>query len=401
MMEFSLQLVFWVCLFLIAYTYALYPALLFCAYVLVQVRRDWQYLTGRCNRRASSSMVEQLPTVTLIVPAYNEEACLPKKVLNALQIDYPAEKLQIVFVSDGSTDLTNEILNSLHHSRIQAVLLPERMGKANAVNVAVSRSHHDILVFSDASTLFAPNAVKKLMRHFSDPNVGTVCGALEFERTAESVQTEGVYWRYESMLRLMEARLGATLTASGALFALRRAAFEPLDCRTVIEDFVIPMNARSLGYSIVYDPEATATEIAASSVAGEFTRRVRIAVGSFRALRGFLGTRLDGFTFVAFVSHKLLRWVLPFLLIALLLSNALLVDRSLYEVGFCGQLLFYAWAGLGFLFRHRIQRVRYALIGYFILAINVAFLVGFIRILSGTEEGIWQQVDRPNPVVEP
>jgi len=331
--------------------------------------------------------------VTLIVSARNEEACLPAKILNALQIDYPAEKLQIIFVSDGSTDHTNEILNSLQHPSIQAVLLPERMGKANAVNVAVSQSHHDILVFSDASTLFAPDAVKKLTRHFINPNVGAVCGALEFERTAESVQTEGVYWRYESMLRLMEGRLGATLTASGALFALRRTAFKPLDRRTVIEDFVVPMNARSLGYSVVYDPEATATEIAASSVAGEFTRRVRLAVGSFRALKGLLTTSLDGFTSVAFVSHKLLRWILPFLLMALLLANALLLDSWLYGLALCGQLLFYVWACLGFVFRHRMQRVRYAMIGYFVLAMNVAFLVGFFRFLAGREEGIWQRVN--------
>ena len=387
------EYIFWVCLFLIAYTYVFYPIVLFIAYALSQVRRDCQYLTGRHNRRASTLTPEQLPTVTLIIPAYNEQTCLPNKILNLGQIDYPMEKFETICVSDGSTDRTNEILSSLQDPKIKVVLLPKRKGKSEALNVAVLHAHHDILVFSDTSTLFAPDAVKNLTRHFSNPKVGVVCGALEFERTSESKQTEGLYWGYESMLRLMEARLGATLTASGALFALRRTAFRPLAPETIIEDFVIPMNARNLGYAVVYDPEATATEFAASSVVGEFTRRVRLAVGSFRALKGFLTTGLDGFTSVAFVSHKLLRWVLPFLLIALLASNAFLMGEALYRAVFAGQLLFILWAWMGFIFRQRVHGVRYALVGYFLLAMNLAFLVGFLRFLTGREEGVWQRVN--------
>ena len=387
------EYIFWACLFLIAYTYVFYPIVLFIVYVLSQVRRDWKYLTGRRSRRASALTPEQLPAVTLIVPAYNEQAALPDKILNLYEIDYPAAKLETIFVSDGSTDRTNEILSSVPDPQIEVILLPKRKGKSEALNVAVSHAHHDILIFSDASTLFAPDAVKNLTRHFSDANVGIVCGALEFERTSESKQTEGIYWGYESMLRLMEARLGATLTASGALLALRRAAFRPLDSETIIEDFVIPMNARNLGYSVHYDPEATATELAASSVAGEFTRRVRLAVGSFRALKGFLTTGLDGFTGIAFVSHKLLRWVLPFLLIALLVSNVFLIEKSLYRAVFVGQLLFFLWAWMGFIFRRRVHGVRYALVGYFLLAMNLAFLVGFLRFVTGREEGVWQRVN--------
>jgi cellulose synthase/poly-beta-1,6-N-acetylglucosamine synthase-like glycosyltransferase len=387
------EYIFWACLFLIAYAYIFYPIVLFIAYALSQVRRDWRYLAGRHNRRAPTLTPEQLPTVTLIVPAHNEQACLPNKILNLRQIDYPEEKLQIVFVSDGSTDRTNNILNSLQDPKVEVALLPKRKGKSEALNVAVSRAHHDILVFTDASTLFASDTVKNLTRHFSNPKVGVVCGALEFERTSESTQTEGIYWRYESMLRLMEARLGATLTASGALFALRRTAFRPITPETIIEDFVIPMNARNLGYSVLYDPEATASEFAASSVVGEFTRRVRLAVGSFRALKGFLTTGLDGFTSIAFISHKLLRWVLPFLFIALLVCNAVLIEKSLYRAVFVGQLLFLLWAWVGFIFRQRVHGVRYALVGYFLLAMNLAFLVGFLRFLTGREDGVWQQVN--------
>ncbi len=387
------EYIFLASLLLVGYTYFFYPVILFIAYVLSQVRRDLQYLTRRSNRRTAALAEEELPTVTMIVPAHNEQVCLPDKILNLRELDYPTEKLEVVFVSDGSNDHTNEILSSVEQPKVRAVLLPKRMGKANALNVAVSQARHEILIFSDASTLFAPEAVKNLARHFSDSRIGVVCGALEFQRTLESRQTEGVYWKYESMLRLMESRLGATLTASGALFALRRSAYCPLSSDTVIEDFVIPMNARSLGFKVLYDPEATAIEFAASSVAGEFTRRVRLAVGSFKALKGLLSVSLEGFTGVAFISHKLLRWVLPFLLLALLASNAFLLNRSLYQISFFGQLLFYLWAGVGFVFRSHMDRLRYARVGYFVLAMNLAFLVGFFRFLTGREGGIWQRVN--------
>jgi cellulose synthase/poly-beta-1,6-N-acetylglucosamine synthase-like glycosyltransferase len=388
--------------FLVAYTYAMYPVILFVIYSAIQIRRDWNYLTARHSRRQQDVTLEALPAVTLIVPAYNEEDCLAAKIRNIGEIQYPPEKLETIFISDGSTDRTNEILSGLRNPHIRTLLLPERKGKANALNVAVAESRHELLILSDSSSMFAPNAIQKLARHFSDSRVGAVCGAIEFQRTDESVHTEGVYWNYEGMLRLMEARLGATLTASGALYALRKAAFQPLSVLTTIEDFVIPMNARRLGYSVLYDPEATAIEYAANSVSGEFTRRVRLATGSFRALKGLLQTRMDSFTLIAFVSHKLLRWILPFLLIALLSSNAALIGHSpIFLALFCGQSLFYAWACLGFVFRRKLRQVPGALIGYFVLAMNVAFLVGFFRVFTGRGKGTWQRVSQPNPVVGP
>ncbi len=269
--------------------------------------------------------LEELPAVSIVIPAYNEEAHLPEKLANLRELDYPTAKLEVVFVSDGSTDRTNAILRALDDAKVQTVVLPVRQGKPNALNHGVARATHDILIFSDAATLFEPDALKKLVRHFADPKVGVVCGTLHFRGTTESRQTEGVYWKYESMLRLMENRLGATLTASGAMYALRRQCYRPLEANVLVEDFVIPMNARTLGYRVLYDPEAIATEFAADSVAGEFTRRVRIAVGSFRALGQFVRTPLRPFTRVAFFSHKLLRWILPALLIGLLASSALLL----------------------------------------------------------------------------
>jgi cellulose synthase/poly-beta-1,6-N-acetylglucosamine synthase-like glycosyltransferase len=383
---------FWICFFLIVYTYLLYPVVLFLAYSSSQIVRDWRYLTSRKDRRTSPRNQENLPRVSFLIAAYNEESCLPGKLINLRELAYPADKLEVVFVSDGSTDRTNQILHSAEGPRFRVLILPERGGKANALNHAVAAARHEVLVFSDAATLFAPDAVQNLVRHFVDPSVGVVCGALQFEGTEESKRTDGVYWTYESMLRLMEARLGATLTASGAIYALRRSAYKPLPAGSVLEDFLIPMNARKQSYRVLYDPEAVGTEFAASTVGGEFTRRVRLAVGSFRALGELLRVPLRGFTMLAFVSHKLLRWVVPFLLIGMLVSNAFLVNHSYYGYAMAAQLIFYLWAALGYIFRNRMRRVRFALVGYFLLAMNLAFLVGFFRYLLGRQEVTWQRV---------
>jgi cellulose synthase/poly-beta-1,6-N-acetylglucosamine synthase-like glycosyltransferase len=384
--------VFWASLGLVAHTYLLYPIVLFFAYSLVQVRRDWRYLRSRRDGRCPTRAAAELPPVTLIIAAHNEETHLRDKLANIRQLDYPRDRLDVIIVSDGSTDDTNAILRAAHDPNIRCIFLPARGGKSSALNHAVAQAHHDILIFSDAATRFAPDAVAKLARHFVDQRVGAVCGSLEFEASPESRQTEGVYWAYESMLRFMEARLGATLTASGAIYALRRGCFPRLSPDTMTEDLVIPMHARKLGYRVLYDPEAVGTDIAASSVAGEFARRVRIATGSFRALGQVLRTPLDPVTAFAFFSHKFLRWILPFLLIAMLVSSGLLWSQPLYRIALLGQLAFYVWAALGFLFRQRLQRVRFGLLGYYLLAIHLAFLVGFVHFVSGRHQTGWQRV---------
>jgi cellulose synthase/poly-beta-1,6-N-acetylglucosamine synthase-like glycosyltransferase len=385
--------VFWVSVSVVLYAYFLYPLILFCCYAVAQLRSDLRYLPVRRDRRTPSLAPEELPGVSFLIPVYNEQQHLINKLGNLRQVDYPPDKLQIVFVSDGSTDRTNEILKSVTDSNIETFVLPRRAGKATALNHAAARARHDILVFSDGSTLFAPDAVRRLARHFADSSVGAVCGALQFQAGVESRQTEGVYWKYESMLRLMEARLGATLTASGAIYALRRKAYVPLAADTVLDDFVIPMNVRKAGYRVLYDPEAMATDVAASTVAGEFARRVRIAVGSFRAFWDLARVPLDASTRFAFYSHKVLRWTVPWFLIALLGSNAFLAFRPFYNIFFLLQLAFYLWAGLGFLLRDRVRRFRFGLLGYFLLAMNLAFLVGFARSLLSRKEVVWQRIE--------
>lgn len=382
---------FWTTLLLVVHTYVLYPATLFAAYALAQLRRDCGYLGRGEDRRRQRLADAELPRVSLVVPAHNEEDVLPAKLANLAALDYPPEKIEVIFVSDGSTDRTDNILAGASAANRRVLRLPRRGGKANALNHGVAAARGEVLVFSDASTLFAPDAVRQMARHFIVPTVGVVCGTLRFQGGSEFQRTEGIYWRYEKALRVMEARLGATLTASGAIYALRRQAWSPLSPDVMIDDFVVPLHARRAGYGVAFDPEAVATEFAAESVADEFTRRVRLAVGSFRALGALVSVRLSPFTAFAFFSHKVLRWVLPFLMLGLLASSALLCAQPFYRGALLAQLLFYAWAFAGFWFKERMAPLRYGLIGYFLLAINLAFLVGFVQYVTGRPEVKWKR----------
>jgi cellulose synthase/poly-beta-1,6-N-acetylglucosamine synthase-like glycosyltransferase len=388
-----IELFFWVSVFLVLHTYLLYPLLLVVAASAVQTWRDRQYFHSREDRRRSLPESLPPPGVSMIIPAYNEERHLPAKLENLRGLDYPADRLQIIFVSDGSTDSTNDILRGAESDVLQVIYLPTRGGKSAALNQAVAGCRHEIVVFSDAATLFARDAVKQLVRHFVDRRVGVVCGALQFRASAESRQTEGVYWRYESMIRLMESRLGVTLSGSGAIYAIRRRCFVPLAPNTLVEDLVVPMNTRAQGFQVLYDPEARATDYAASTVAGEFTRRVRIATGSFQVLGRLLRAPVDVPTKFAFVSHKVLRWIIPFLLIVMLLASASLWEQPFYRALFLGQVLFYAWGALGYLLRARAQRVRYMLLGYYLVAMHLAFLVGFVHFLFRHNEAGWRRVN--------
>ena len=384
---------FWISSSLVLYSYFVYPILLLLFYSFEQTRRDLGYLPSRADRRVTLPEERQLPGVTLVIAAYNEQKHLPEKLANIRGLRYPCDRLQVIIVSDGSTDRTNEILSEAAGDPVETVFLPTRGGKTNALNVGVTHARHDILVFSDAATLFEPDAIEKLARHFSQPKVGVVCGFLKFRSSKESSGTEGVYWKYETMLRLMEARLGATLTASGAIYAIRRECFRPLAPSVVIEDFVVPMRARQLGYSVLSDPEAVGIEYAAADVSGEFTRRVRLAVGSFRAVKELILVPMNPVTRLAFASHKLLRWTVPFFLVLCLVGNVLLCFETAYAVILACQLALYLWALCGFAFRAQMQRIRFGLVGYFWLAMNLAFLVGFWRFLVGHQDSAWQRVE--------
>jgi cellulose synthase/poly-beta-1,6-N-acetylglucosamine synthase-like glycosyltransferase len=383
--------IFWLALGLVCYAYILYPAALW-AVCRIARRAGGKRASGK--RRRAPALPFDCPTVSLVVPAFNEEKDLPAKLSNLDEIDYRRDRMEVIFVSDGSTDGTDALLAGVCRPRFRFFRLPSRQGKPGALNRAAAAARGDILVFSDASTILAPDAVRNLVRHFGDPTVGVVCGALGFSRTEESAETEGVYWTYETALRRMEARIGATLTASGAIYAVRRACFRPLAPDTILEDFLVPMTARRLGYRVLYDPEARARDTAAATVGGEFTRRARLAAGSFRALVPLTRAALSSpAVFWAFLSHKLLRWLVPVFLVALAVTSVALRAKPVYGFALALQAAFYLWALAGLVFRERLRKVRFALVGYFLVAMNLAFLVGLARSVSGRQPVTWTRVN--------
>ncbi|HEY8056273.1 MAG TPA: glycosyltransferase [Terriglobales bacterium] len=387
----ALQIVFWTSFALVVYTYAGYPLLLFVASSAVELGGAWRRLLG--NAPAERTSVESaLPGVSILVAAHNEEGELPGLIESLRRLDYPRDRLELVIASDGSTDGTDACLERLREPWIQVHRLPSQQGKASALNAAVALARFPLLLLLDASTRPQPDTARMLLRHFADPRVGVVCGALRFAHHAESQRTEGTYWAYECLLRLMEGRLRATLTASGALYAVRRECFPRLSSTTWIEDFIVPMHARRAGFGVVYDPDAWAWEVPAPSLRGEFQRRVRLAVGSFRALGALLGTRLDGCTRWAFVSHKLLRWCVPFFLVLGLVTNLALWPLPFYRGVLMAQAATYGLAWLGGSGLPLAHRFRLAQGLYFFLAMNAAFLWGFVVFLRDRGQTAWQQV---------
>lgn len=385
--------IFWISSGLVLYAYALYPLLLAGA---CRVWRAWRRRNAEHAETISdgASAASDWPTVSLLVPAFNEQPRLQAKLRNLGEMDYPDNRIEVVFVSDGSTDGTDGVLGAIERPRFRFYRLDRRQGKPSAINRAAAAARGEILVFSDAATLFAPDAVRRLARHFSDPRVGAVCGPLEFARSAESAATEGVYWRYETALRRMEGELNATLTASGAIYAVRRAAFRPLAPDTILEDFLVPMTARRLGYRVLYDPSARATDTAPETVRGEFARWVRLAAGSFRALGALVrGASTNPAVFWAFLSHKLLRWLAPLFLVTMAISSVALASRPFYGFALASQAAFYLWALAGMVFRDRLAKIRFALVGYFLVAMNLAFLVGLGRSITGRQPVAWTRVD--------
>lgn len=384
-----LEVIFWSGCGLIAYTYIGYPLLLFMASSIHALRQELRRMLGSEPSPATSKTA--LPGVSVVVAAHNEEQELPGLIECLRRTEYPRERWELVVVSDGSDDGSDAYLEGLRESWIQVVRQPHQ-GKATALNTGVARARHGILLLMDASTRPQPDTLRRLALPFEDTAVGVVCGALRFRHTADSSATEGAYWSYECLLRLMEGRLGATLTASGALYAVRRCCFPPLDAAAWIEDFLIPMQARRRGYRVLYEPEALAWETPAPSVQGEFRRRTRLAVGSFRALGTLVGTRLDATTRWAFISHKLLRWSVPFLLLATLLANLVLCAWEPYRALLIAQLAGYGLAGAAGLGLGPLRRSRLARALYFFLAMNAAFLWGFVLFMRDSGATAWEQV---------
>jgi cellulose synthase/poly-beta-1,6-N-acetylglucosamine synthase-like glycosyltransferase len=394
MRVFATETVFWAGVAAVIYSYVLYPLLLLVLASLKQMGRDLHFLLARKSRR-SSSTEEFEPRVTLLVAAYNEEDVIEVKLRNTAQLDYPAEKFELLLGLDAPTDSTPEHAARVHHPSFRLFSFPTRRGKLAVIHDLAAQASGEILVFSDANTMLGLDCIRHLTRHFADPRVGAVCGELRLVGPDGETDLESLYWRYEVALKFLENRLDCVVGANGAIYAVRRSLFRQLDS-SIIEDFQLLMEIRFAGHRVVYDPEAVGTEDTAPDLASEFRRRARIGAGDYQTLLNsprFLNP-LKGFPAFAYASHKAIRWLVPLLLPVLLVSNLLLARNQAYAVLLAGQGVFYLLAALGWF---RVRRGNSAgLLGapLYFLAMNVALLAGLFRYLTGAQRTVWSATSR-------
>lgn len=334
------------------------------------------------------------PRVTLVFCAHNEELALGEKIANSNSLDYPANLLEFCVGSDGSTDGTNALLESwANDPRVRLTLNSDRVGKTALLNRTVPTASGEIVVFSDASTLLAPDAVRRHVAHYADPKVGCVTGDLEFVNTARSPVAggHGTYWRYERHLRRCESVLGILNSVAGANYSMRRTLWRAVE-PYFADDCNSPLNVIEQGYRVVYDPQATAREVAAESSEGLIRRRVRMVTRDFEALLS-RPSLLNPFRFPGVAwslwSHKILRWLgAPILIILFVINLFLLHWTSLRELLWV-QIVLYTLAIVGYLFQGKVRSRFLSIPLYFGLS-NLAALLGLVNVLRGRRAATWQ-----------
>lgn len=347
-----------------------------------------------------------LPAVTFLVAAYNERDWIREKILNSLALDYPPELLSLHFVTDGSDDGTPEIIRQTAAELgvdIRVDHQAARQGKIAAVHRVMPTITSPIVIFSDANTLLNPLAIKHIVRHYEDPQVGGVAGEKRIRQSATadaSKAGEGIYWKYESLLKKWDARLYSVVGAAGELFSIRTHLYEHIPTDTIIEDFYLTLRIAQRGYRIMYESEAYATETASASVAEELKRKIRIAAGGLQAisrLTPLLNIFRYGWLSFQYISHRVLRWTLaPLSLPLLLISSSVLASQGnvFYQLAFAGQILFYLAAILGWRMERKKLRYKLLFVPYYFCVMNYAVYRGFGRLLAGRQSVLWERAKR-------
>ena len=390
-----LELVFFVIVGIIAYSYILYGLVLYAVSRLVKSRKGGY----------PSVEEDKLPNITLFVAAYNEKDFCELKIRNSLSLDYPANKLTHLWVTDGSDDGTPDIIKQKFP---QITLLHEdkRSGKIGAVNRGMLFVKTPIVIFCDANTYLNPESLREIVKYFvNDPKVGCVAGEKKIftqEKDQASGAGEGIYWKYESFIKRTESKLGSTLGAAGELFAIRTELFEPVEKDTILDDFTISLRIAKRGYKIKYAPEAYAQESSSADVKEELKRKIRIASGGLQStirLAGLLNPFKHPEISFKFLSHKILRWfAVPLCFIAAFAINAVLITQetalNIYTGLFVCQSLFYALAILGFILEKKKIRLKILFVPYYILMMNYAAIAGTIRYMKGNQSVNWVRARR-------
>ena len=373
-MEFIFQLSFWT----LAYVYAGYPLLV--------------WLLSRVFGREPSRR-DITPSVSLLLPVYDEEAHIEAKLTNSLALDYPKDKLEIVVASDGSTDRTNALAKTFEAQGVRLLAVRDNIGKSAILSRTVPLVRGEIVVFSDATIELEPDAVRKLVRHFADARVGAVSAAYRLRPSADlRASGEGLYWRYEAFLKRQESRLHSVIGAHGPCYAIRKALFARLGATQINDDYLIPMRVIAQGYRVVYDPDVVVWERELVSVEGEFARRRRIAAGNCQqivSLRRMLSP-FYGWVALCFFSHKVLRTLAPLFLVALFVSS-LWLPQPLGALALALQAALYGSAVAGYLCQWRGWKVRWLSAPLYFCLGNLAMLAGVLRYCFGKHRVVWER----------
>lgn len=381
--------IFWISLAVLFYSYLGYGLIIF----FINNIRVLFY------SKTKNAATENIP-VTLIVTAYNEAVFLSQKISNTLAIDYPADKLSVLFVTDGSTDNSMELVKK--SPQIQLMHLPERKGKYAAIKRAMQEVKTPIVVFSDANTMLNPQCISRIVSHYADQRVGGVAGEKKIMQNnyASAVgEAEGLYWQYESFMKRQDAELYSVVGAAGELFSIRTSLFQALNDNIILDDFIVSMQVCLQGYKIEYEPDAFATEQPSASLQEEEKRKVRISAGAYQSLtylKGLLNPFRHPLVSFQFFSRRLLRWIFcPLLLLVLLASNIWIVlsdsGNELFRIILLVQMLFYLFAFLGWLFVRSGKRAGLFTIPFYFVFMNYCLVKGFVRFVSGGQSVLWEK----------
>ena len=389
----GLKTAFWIFTGIILYAYLGYTLLLL---ILALFRRR--------NTTSREAVIPFEPDVTLFIAAYNEAGSIEAKMKNSMMLDYPKEKLSIVWVTDGSDDGSPSMLQ--RYLNITVLHEPERRGKIHAMNRGMKSVTTPFVVFTDANTMLNRAAIREMIKYFSDDQVGCVAGEKRIENCNLEIAVEageGLYWQYESLIKKLESMNGSAVGAVGELFAIRAALFEEVKEDTILDDFVISLQIASKGYSVKYSPGAWGTETASASVKEELKRKIRIACGGWQTLLrmpGLLNIFSHGFLSWKYFSHKVLRWTLvPLAFVMALLINVLIVRGTPLFSGLYGyllglQIIFYIAVIWGAMFHNTRTRARFLFAPYYMFVMNYAIVAGMFRYFSGNYSVKWEKAKR-------
>ncbi len=378
------KLLFFIIVGCILYSYAGYPLVLLVAGIFRRGKRE------ESERR--------YPSVALIISAYNEERIIRDQIENSLKLDYPRDRLRIIVASDGSIDATNEIVREYELQGVQLRAFEKREGKSATLNRSVLGIEEEIIIFSDANSFYQEDAINKLVRGFMDQQVGCVVGRLIYLDNLSYVgRGEGIYWRYESYLNKLESKLGSVLVATGTIFAIRRELFRPV-MQDVANDFQLPAEVASQGYSVIYEPEAIAYEQSTYFCKEEFSRKRRIIVRGltgYRHLKGHFGGTFRTFQFI---SRKMLRWWVGPMLPLLYLTSIALIGEIPFLVFFLLQTLFYLLAAVGAMLRRGVVRSRLFLVPFYFVIVNIAAFAAIVTYFAGHRLSSWEKAETTRDV---